>query len=127
MEWVQDAITGWLKDGLVDAVMERVRSMFDSINTQIADVAQNVGQDPQSWNGSAFDMVRSLSETAILPIAGLILTFVLCYELIQMIIERNNMHSFEIYEIYKWLFKTICAVYILTHTFDIVIDRKSVV
>lgn len=65
-------------------------------------------------------MIRSLSDTAIIPVAGMILTFVLCYELIQMIIEKNNMHDFEVFNLYKWIFKTFCAVFILTHTFDIV-------
>ena len=72
------------------------------------------------FNSGVFNMVRTLSETAVIPIAGMILTFVLCYELIQLIIEKNNMHEFDVFNIYKWIFKTFCAVYILTHTFDLI-------
>ncbi|MDL2232389.1 hypothetical protein LJC63_02250 [Ruminococcaceae bacterium OttesenSCG-928-L11] len=73
-----------------------------------------------SWNPGVFSMIRSLSETVIIPIAGMILTFILCYELIQMIIDKNNMHDFDTWIFFKWIFKTFCATYILTHTFDIV-------
>jgi hypothetical protein len=120
MGWLTDSLTDWIKQGLIEAIMDKVQSMFESINTQVGDIAVQVGQTPQSWNGSVFSMIRTLSDTAVLPIAGMILTFVLCYELIHMIIERNNMHDFQTYEIWKWIFKTFVAVYILTHTFDIV-------
>ena len=118
--WLTDFFSGWLKDGLIDAIMERFEDMFDSINTQVMEIAGDVGQSPEAWNPGVFGMVRNLSETAVIPIAGIILTFVLCYELIQIIIEKNNMHEFDTFNLYKWMFKTFCAVWILTHTFDIV-------
>ena len=65
-------------------------------------------------------MIRSLSETVIVPIAGMVLAFVMTLEFIQMIIERNNLHDFDISNIYKWLFKTACAVLIVTNTWNIV-------
>lgn len=99
--------------------MKRFEDMFASINGQIGDIAVNVGKTPQNWNAGVFNMIRSLSETVVLPIAGMILTFVVCYELIHMLIERNNFHDFQTFEIYKWIFKTFVAVYILTHTYDI--------
>ena len=86
----------------------------------MGEIAANVGQTPQGWNSGVFSMIRTLSDTAVIPIAGMILTFVLCYELIQLIVEKNNMHEFDTFNIYKWIFKTFVAVYILTHTFDIV-------
>jgi hypothetical protein len=88
----------------------------------VGDVAAQVGQTPEAMSPGVFSMIRTLSETVILPVAGMILTFVLCYELIQMIIDRNNMHDFETWIFFKWIFKTFCATYILTHTFDIVMS-----
>lgn len=102
--------------------MEGFTNMFDAINTQVGDVAAQVGQTPASFNPGVFSMIRTLSDTVIIPIAGMILTFILCYELIQMIIERNNLHDFETFIFFKWIFKTFCATYILTHTFDIVMS-----
>ena len=115
-----EQIGEWIKQGLIDAIMAQFTNLFVYVNEQVDTVAANVGQTPEGWNSGVFSMIRNLSETAIIPIAGMILTFVLCYELIQMIIEKNNMHDFDTFNLYKWIFKTFCAVYILTNTFDIV-------
>jgi hypothetical protein len=120
MNWFTDALTEWIRQGMIDAIMDRFSGMYDAINTRVGEIAANVGQTPEGWNSGVYSMIRYLSETAVVPIAGMILTFVLCYELIQMIIERNNMRDFDVMNVYKWIFKTFCAVYILTHTFDIV-------
>jgi len=120
MGWLFDGIADWLKQCLVDAIMASFTTMFDSVNEQVTDIAAQVGQTPEGWNSGIFAMIRTLSETVVLPIAGIILTFVLCYELIQLIIERNNMHDFETWIFFKWIFKTFVAVLILTNTFDIV-------
>jgi hypothetical protein len=120
MDLMTEWLTEWINQGLIDAIMDRFSGMYDSINTRVGEIAVNVGQTPEGWNSGVYSMIRTLSETAVIPIAGMILTFVLCYELIHMIIERNNMHDFEVFNLYKWIFKTFCAVYILTHTFDIV-------
>jgi len=90
------------------------------VNTQVQDIAVQVGTTPAGWNAGVFAMIRTLSETVVLPIAGMILTFVLCYELIQLIIEKNNLSDFDTFNIFKWIFKTFVAVYILTNTFNIV-------
>ena len=94
--------------------------MFQNVNSSVQDVAYQAGQTPQGWNASIFSMVRGLSETVILPVAGIILTFVLCYELIQLVLEKNNLHDFDTFNIYKWIFKTFVAVFILTNTWNIV-------
>lgn len=120
MDFLFGWLTDWIKQGLIDGIMGQYAGIYDSINTQVGDIAAQVGQTPQGWNSGVFTMIRTLSDTAIVPIAGMILTFVLCYELIQLIIEKNNMHEFDVFNIYKWIFKTFVAVYILTHTFDIV-------
>lgn len=105
---------------LIDGILGTFANLFDSVNQQVSDIAGQVGQTPEAWNSGVFSMIKNLSDTVVLPIAGMILTFVMCYELIQLIIEKNNMHDFDTFNIYKWIFKTFCAVYILSHTFDIV-------
>jgi hypothetical protein len=125
MDWLTDWLNDWVKQGLIDAVMGRFTGIYDNINSQVGDIAATVGQTPQGWDPGIFSMIRALSETVVIPVAGMILTFVLCYELIHMVMERNNMHDFEVFTIYKWIIKTFCAVYILTHTFDIVMGVFS--
>ena len=120
MDWLLGGLFDWIKEMLIDAIMASFAGMFESVNEQVADIAVQVGQTPGGWNPGVFAMVRTLSETVVLPIAGMVLTFVLCYELIQLIMERNNMHEFDTLNIYKWIFKTYVAVFILTNTFNIV-------
>ena len=115
-----DALTDWIKKGMVDAVESQYQSIFDSVNSQVSDVSSQVGQTPQGWNGNVFSMIKTLSESVVVPIAGMILTFVLVYELIQMILEKNNMHDFDTFNIFKWIFKTFVAAYLLTNCFTIV-------
>lgn len=88
-EWITD----WIKEGLIEAITGQYTGIFESVNSQVSDVASQVGQTPQGWNGGVFSMIQNLSETVVIPIAGIILTFVLVYELIQMILEKNNMHD----------------------------------
>lgn len=115
-----DWITDWIKEGLIEAITGQYTKIFDSVNTQVADVAAQVGETPQGWNSAVFTMIQTLSETVVIPIAGIILTFVLVYELIQMILEKNNMHEFDTFNIFKWIFKTFVATYLLTNCFTIV-------
>jgi len=126
MDWLTDGIGDWIKQGLIDGIIGFFTGMFNDINSQVGEIAANVGMTPGEWNPGVFSMIRTLSNTAVVPIAGMILTFVLTYELIQMIIEKNNMHDFEIYNLYKWMMKACIAVYLLTHTFDIVVGIFSV-
>ena len=120
MNFIWDKITEWLKELLVSGVVGNLSGLFDSINSQVSDVAGTVGASPQAWNGSIFGMIRSLSENVMVPIAGIILTFVMCLELIQMLIDRNNMHDFDTFIFFKWIFKTFAAVLIVTNTWNIV-------
>ena len=93
--------------------------MFTDVNEKTGTIAQQVGQTPQGWNGSIFSMIQGLSQTVIVPIAGMIITFVLCYELISMVTERNNMHDIDTWMFFKWVFKAFVAVYLVTNTFNI--------
>lgn len=120
MNSLWDQIKEWIKEALVGGIMSNFQGMFDEVNTKIADIAAQVGQTPEGFHSGVFSMIKNLSDTVIIPIAGMILTFVLCYELIQMVISHNNMGNFETFVFFKWVFKTFIAVYILTHTFDIV-------
>jgi hypothetical protein len=115
-----DAIADWFRAILIDGIISNFTGLFDEVNSKVGEIAGQVGQTPEGWNSAVFGLIRTLSETVIIPIAGIILTFVLCYELIQVIIEKNNMHDFDTFQIYKWILKTFIAVFILTHTFDIV-------
>ena len=115
-----DWITEFLKELLIDGIMGNLSGMFDSVNSRVGEIAAEVGTTPAGWNAGVFSLIRQLSETVILPIAGLILAFVATYELIQMILEKNNMHEFDVANIYKWAFKTACAILILSNTFNIV-------
>ncbi len=120
MNFIWDKITEWLKSLMVGSIMGNLGGLFDSINGKVSEVATTVGTTPQAWNSGVFNMVRNLSETVIVPIAGIILAIVMCLELIQMLIDRNNMHDFDTFMFFKWMFKTFCAVMIVTNTWNIV-------
>ena len=113
-------IQEWFKELLIDGIISNLTGMFDTLNTKVGEIAGEVGMTPAAWNSSIFNMIRNLSETVIVPIAGIILTFVMCYELIQLIIEKNNLHDFDTWIFFKWIFKTFCAVLIVTNTWNIV-------
>lgn len=120
MDFLWNKVTEWLKEMLIGSIMGNLTGLFDSVNEQVSEIATTVGTTPQGWNAGVFSMIQSLSETVIVPIAGIILTFVMTYELIQMIIDRNNMHDFETFMFFKWIFKTFVAVTIVTNTWNIV-------
>lgn len=120
MNSLLDKIGEWFKEALIGGIAGNFQGMFEEVNAKAGEIASQVGQTPEGWNSGVFSMIKSLSDTVILPVAGMILTFVLCYELIQLIIDKNNMHDFDTWIFFKWIFKTFAATYILTHTFDIV-------
>ena len=113
-------IQEWFKEVLIDGIISNLSGTFDTVNAKVGEIAGEVGMTPSGWNGGIFNMIRSLSETVIVPIAGIILTFVMCYELIQLIVEKNNLHDFDTWIFWKWIFKTFCAVLIVTNTWNIV-------
>ena len=120
MDFLLDALTNWLKEMLVGGIMGNLSGMFDSVNQQVADISVQVGQTPQGWTGSIFSMIQNLSNSIIVPIAGVIITFVMCYELIQLVIEKNNLHDLDTWIFFKWIFKTFVAVLLVTNTWNIV-------
>ncbi len=120
MQSIIDSITQWLTELLVGGITDNLSGMFDNVNQKVGEIAGEVGKTPSVWNGGVFSMIQNLSETVIIPIAGIILTFIMCYELIQMVIEKNNLHDFETFMFFKWIFKTFVAVMIITNTFNII-------
>ncbi|WP_289822157.1 VirB6/TrbL-like conjugal transfer protein, CD1112 family [Faecalibaculum rodentium] len=117
---ILDAIAEWLKELLISGIMGNLTGVFDSVNSRVGEIATDVGMTPASFSPGIFSMIRSVSETVIIPIAGLILTFIACYELIQLIIEHNNLSNFETWIIFKWIFKTFVAVTLISNCFNIV-------
>ena len=120
MNFLWDKVTEWLKELLIGSIMSNLTGLFDNVNRQVAGIADNVGATPQAWNGGVFGMIRNLSDNVILPIAGVILALVATLELIQIIVDRNNMHDMDTFMLAKWVFKTACAVVIVTNTWNIV-------
>ena len=120
MNFLWDKVTEWLKELLIGSIMSNLTGLFDNVNRQVAGIADNVGATPQAWNSGVFGMIRNLSDNVILPIAGVILALVATLELIQMIVDRNNMHDMDTFMLAKWVFKTACAVVIVTNTWNIV-------
>lgn len=121
MDKVLNSIAEWLKEILVGGIVSNLSGMFDSVNSQVGEIAGQVGATPQAWNGTIYNMVRTLSDNVIIPIAGVILAFVMTLELIQMVSNKNNMHGdVDTWMFFKWIFKTTCAVLIVTNTWNIV-------
>ena len=119
MDSILQQINDWLKEMLVSGIMDSLTSMFDELNSKVGDVATQVGTSPASFSPGIFSMIQNISETVIMPIAGIILTFIACYELIQLVISHNNLANFETWIFFKWIFKTFVAVELITNTFTI--------
>ena len=120
LDYLWNQLEDWIKQVLIDGIMSNLSGMFDSTNQKIGEIAGNVGTTPQAWNGGVFAMIQNLSETVIVPIAGLILAFVMTLELIQLITEKNNLHDLDTWMFFKWAFKSAAAVLIVTNTWNIV-------
>ena len=118
MDSILQQITDWLKGILVSGIMDNLTNTFTSVNDEVGQIAADVAQTPSAFMPGVFNMIRNLSDNVIMPIAGIVLTFIACYELIQLIISYNNLASFETWFIWKWIFKTFVAVELITHTFD---------
>ncbi len=120
METVLKAIADWIKGILTAGIMSNLSGLFDDVNTQVGNIAQQVGTKPSNFEPRVFAMIEALSRNVVLPIAGIILTFIACYELIEMITQHNNMAQFEPALIMRWIFKTAVSVWFISNTFDIV-------
>ena len=119
MQSILEQITDWLKSMIISGIMGNLSGMFDSVNQQVGQIAGDVGTTPANFSPAVFSMIRNISESVILPSAGMVLTFIACYELIQMLIEHNNLANFETWTFFKWVFKTFLAVTLISNTFNI--------
>ena len=115
-----DWITDWLREILVGGIMSNLSGIFDTVNEKVGEISGQVGLTPQAWNGGIYSMIRNLSETVVLPIAGVMLAAIMAIELIQLITERNNMQDVDTWMFFKWIFKAACAILIVTNTWNIV-------
>ena len=120
MDFLLDPIAEWLKGILVSGIMGNLSGMFDSVNEKVGEISTQVGMTPQAWNGGIFNMVQNLSQNVVLPVAGVILAFVMTLELVQILMDKNNFHDIETAVFFRWIFKTACAILIVTNTWDIV-------
>ena len=116
LDWLEE----WFKGVLIDGITSNLTGLFDMVNTKVGEIAADVGATPQGWNSSVFNMLRSLSETVIVPIAGAILALIMCYELIQLIVEKNNMHDVDSWLFFRWVFKSAAAIILVSNTWNIV-------
>ena len=110
MNTIIERITEAIKDILIGLIKSCLDNMFTSVNEQVGTIAGQVGQTPQGWNAGIFNLIQNISQTVIVPIAGLVITYVLCYELISMVTEKNNMHDVDTSMFFKWVFKA-CLLY----------------
>ena len=120
MDLIWEKFTEWLKELLVGGIMDNLTGLFDNVYAKVAEAAGHIGSTPQAWNANIYSMIRSLSDNLILPIAGVILAFVMTLELIQLIADRNNLHDIDTWVFFKWVFKTAAAVLIVSNTWNIV-------
>ena len=119
LDSVFEAIEEWIRTLLTNMVDSNLTTMFADVNEKTGQIASQVGQTPQGWNSGIYSMIQNLSNTVIMPIAGIIITFVLCYELISMLTEKNNMHDIDTWMFFKYFFKMMIAVYLVSNTFTI--------
>ena len=119
MDSILQSIEDWFRGLLVSGIMDNLTNTFDSVNNQVGQIATEVGQTPANFSPAVYNMIRTLSENVIMPIAGLILTFIACYELIQLVVGHNNLANFETWIFWKWIFKTFVAVTLITNTMNI--------
>ena len=120
MDVIKKAIVDWLREILIGGIISNLSGMFDSVNEKVGEAIAEVGKSPSAWNSSIFNMVQNLSETVMIPIAGVILAFVMTVELIQLVTDRNNLYDIDTWMFFKWSFKTAAAVLIVTNTWNIV-------
>ena len=120
MDLLLNTLTEWLKELLAGAIASNLTGMVDSVNSKVGDIAAQVGQTPQGWNSGIFSMIQNLSNNVILPVAGIILALVMTMEFIRIIMDKNNMHDFDTWSILMWVFKTACAILIVSNTWNIV-------
>lgn len=112
-----DKIEEFFKELLLGGIQANLESMFIDINDKVGSVATDIGKTPMGWNSEVFNFIKSINDSVIIPIAGLIITAVLCIELINMVMQKNNMHDTDTFEFFKYMIKMWIAVWLVSHAF----------
>lgn len=120
LDGLLDAIEEWIRECLSGMILENLSTMYKDVNEKTGQIAAEVAKTPQGWNGNIFSLIHNLSDSVMLPIASMVISFVLCYELISMLTEKNNMQDIDTWMFFKYFFKMAIAVFVVSHTFDIV-------
>lgn len=110
----------WLREILTSGITSNLSGLFDQVNTKVGEIAETVGKTPKGWNAAIYNMVKSLSDNVMVPIAAMVLAFVMSLELLQMVIDRNNLNDGDTFAFFKWVFKSSAACLIVTNTWNIV-------
>ena len=113
-----DKIEEFFRELLLGGIKANLESMFLDINNQVNSVAADVGKTPMGWNGEVFSFIKNINDSVIIPIAGLIITAVLCIELINMVMQKNNMHDTDTFDFFKYIIKMWIAVWLVSHAFE---------
>ena len=113
-----DKIEEFFRELLLGGIKANLESMFLDINNQVNNIATEVGKTPMGWNGEVSSFIKSINDSVIIPIAGLIITAVFCIELINMVMQKNNMHDTESFEFFKYIIKMWIAVWLVSHAFE---------
>lgn len=120
MDKIKEALEEWLREILTSGITTNLDGLFDQVNTKVGEIANQVGQTPQGWNTAIYNMVKNISDNVMVPIAAMVLAFVMSLELIQMVIDRNNLNDGDTFAFFKWVFKSSAACLIVTNTWNIV-------
>lgn len=120
MDNIFEIIQEKMKESLINFIIRCIDGMYDGLNTKVSEIGGEVAKTPKLWNSEVFNMIKGMSESVIVPIAGSILTIILIYELIYIINEHNNMRDFDSFIIFKWIIKSIIGIYLVTNVFDII-------
>ncbi len=120
MEGIFEKLNEFIKEILQEWVASNLADMFTDVNAQVGDIAGEVSKTPATWNNSIFQMMQGISESVIVPVAGIVIAYVLCYELISMVMEKNNMQDFDTSLFFRYLFKAAIGVWLVSNTFQIV-------
>ena len=111
-------INEFFKDIMIDIIKDNLSAMLVDINDKVSTVAGEVGKTPSSWNSEVFTFIKSINTNVVLPIAAIILTAILCIELIQVVMRKNSMHDTDTFEFFKYIIKMWIAVWLVSHAFD---------
>ncbi len=93
MDFVFERLDLWIKGILADTVCSNLRSMMETIQTLTVGLDSELALSPDSYNADMWSMLQNVIDSAIVPVASLVLTAIMCLELISWLNEQNNMRT----------------------------------